>query len=171
MSYYSPRVLLVSTSPFCALPFSDSLKHWSWRLVQVPLAFCCLLASWRTEYQSGLSRKSQRIKQEYLEEQAFRFVSALCWYSLRLINYLKPRTQEVEHFLGVLEDVKKLATGPPTLHVYDQKDTRRLVKTIDFVQDFEPTPAFPIVSIEPLTENFNQLNELLTDSTCSSWTI
>lgn len=68
------------------------------------------------------------------------------YFVIDLSSAPQPRTQEVEHFLGVLDEVKELAKGPPILHIYDQHDPKRIVKSIDFIQDYEPSPPFPIAS-------------------------
>lgn len=59
----------------------------------------------------------------------------------------QPRAQEVEHFLGTLEDVKKYSTPPPSLIHYDLEDPHRIARSVDMAERVEPTPAFPIVSI------------------------
>lgn len=68
------------------------------------------------------------------------------YFVIDLSSAPQPRTQEVEHFLGVLDEVKELAKGPPILHIYDQHDPKRIVKSIDFIQDYEPSPPFLIAS-------------------------
>lgn len=100
------------------------------------------------EYLSESSRKIRCTILGYSEDPAFRSASIVSPSILSLICSLspQPRTQEVEHFLGVLYEVKELAKGPPILHIYDQHDPKRIVKSIDFIQDYEPSPPFPIVS-------------------------
>lgn len=53
--------------------------------------------------------------------------------------------EELEYFLGVLDDVKKYAFEVPNGHKYDSLDSYKLVGTMKMVQDFEPTPAYPFV--------------------------
>ncbi|KAH8110160.1 FAD binding domain-containing protein [Phellopilus nigrolimitatus] len=55
-----------------------------------------------------------------------------------------PRTLEIEHFLGVADDVRKAGMGMPTMHVFDPKDPYRVIKSQAMVEHVEETPAFPV---------------------------
>lgn len=58
---------------------------------------------------------------------------------------LQPRTLEIEHFLGVADEVKKVAARGPVLHVHDPKDPYKIIKSISIVEQVDTTPAFPEV--------------------------
>ncbi|KAH8110165.1 FAD binding domain-containing protein [Phellopilus nigrolimitatus] len=55
-----------------------------------------------------------------------------------------PRTLEIEHFLGVADDVRKAGMGMPTMHVFDPNDPYRVIKSQAMVEHVEETPAFPV---------------------------
>ncbi|EJC99072.1 uncharacterized protein FOMMEDRAFT_113673 [Fomitiporia mediterranea MF3/22] len=57
---------------------------------------------------------------------------------------IMPRTIEIEQFLGVSDEVCKLAAGPPMIHMFDPKDPYRIIQSSKLVVDVEPNPAFPI---------------------------
>ena len=59
----------------------------------------------------------------------------------------QPRTLEIEHFLGVKADIVKISSSKPIVHFFDEADPRVWVRSIDMVEQVDPTPAFPIVSI------------------------
>ncbi|EKM55693.1 uncharacterized protein PHACADRAFT_256501 [Phanerochaete carnosa HHB-10118-sp] len=54
-----------------------------------------------------------------------------------------PRTLEIEHFLGVADDVKKAAARSPVLHMHDPKDPYKVVKSMNVMEQLDPTPTFP----------------------------
>lgn len=62
------------------------------------------------------------------------------------MNAGQPRTQELEHFLGVLSDVKARSWADNVIRQYDKEDPYKVVSEEQMVQVIEPTPAFPIVS-------------------------
>ncbi|KAI5121047.1 hypothetical protein M0805_008623 [Coniferiporia weirii] len=55
-----------------------------------------------------------------------------------------PRTLEVEHFLGVGEEVRNSGFEWPTQVIFDPNDSHRIIKSAKFVEYVEPTPTFPI---------------------------
>ncbi|KAH8110134.1 FAD binding domain-containing protein [Phellopilus nigrolimitatus] len=55
-----------------------------------------------------------------------------------------PRTLEIEHFLGVADDVRKAGIGMPIRHTIDPNDPYRIIRSKPMVEDVEETPAFPI---------------------------
>ncbi|THH09795.1 hypothetical protein EW145_g1753 [Phellinidium pouzarii] len=57
---------------------------------------------------------------------------------------IMPRTLEIEHFLGVYDDVQKAGVNTPTLHVFDPNDPYRIMKSAELIEHVEPTPTFPI---------------------------
>lgn len=66
--------------------------------------------------------------------------------ALKLIYIIKPRTQEIEYFLGALDDVKTHAFESPTRYKYDPSDPHKIVGAMKMAQEVAPTPAFPLVS-------------------------
>ncbi|EKM55694.1 uncharacterized protein PHACADRAFT_94045, partial [Phanerochaete carnosa HHB-10118-sp] len=50
---------------------------------------------------------------------------------------------EIEHFLGVADDVKKAAARSLVLQMYDPKDPYKIIKSSNILEQVEPTPAFP----------------------------
>lgn len=57
----------------------------------------------------------------------------------------QPRTLEVEHFLGIANDVKNAGLETPVLHFHDPNDPHRIVKSAKQAEDLEYAPAFPTV--------------------------
>ncbi|KAI5116216.1 hypothetical protein M0805_006767 [Coniferiporia weirii] len=58
---------------------------------------------------------------------------------------LQPRTLEIEHFLGVADDVRKDGAGwPITIHIFDPNDPYRIIKSSIVSESVEPSPAFPV---------------------------
>ncbi|KAH8110151.1 FAD binding domain-containing protein [Phellopilus nigrolimitatus] len=55
-----------------------------------------------------------------------------------------PRTLEIEHFLGVADDVLKAGINMPIRHVFDPNDPYRIIKSQPMMQEVKETPAFPI---------------------------
>ncbi|GJE86852.1 ubiquinone biosynthesis hydroxylase [Phanerochaete sordida] len=62
---------------------------------------------------------------------------------------IMPRTLEIEHFLGVGDDVKAIAKRSPLFHVHDPKDPHKIIKSVKISEELDPTPAFP--EMRPLT--------------------
>lgn len=62
------------------------------------------------------------------------------------INHPKPRILELEHFLGVREEVEKFAVHATKVRNYDPKDPHHVIKKYEMVEEIPTTPAFPIVS-------------------------
>lgn len=58
---------------------------------------------------------------------------------------MKPRILEIEHFLGVEEDVRSAGDEWIPVKIYDEKDPYRAAKTIQMMEMVESTPSFPIV--------------------------
>ena len=58
----------------------------------------------------------------------------------------KPRTLEIEYFLGACADIQNAGLPPPVMNNFDPKDPHRIVKSFDIAAKVPPTPAFPIVS-------------------------
>ncbi|EKM55701.1 uncharacterized protein PHACADRAFT_195746 [Phanerochaete carnosa HHB-10118-sp] len=56
---------------------------------------------------------------------------------------IMPRTLEIEHFLGVADDVKKAAARSPVFHVHDPKDPQKILKSVVISEQLDLTPAFP----------------------------
>ena len=66
------------------------------------------------------------------------------------LSFVQPRTLEVEHFLGVVNDVRNTGVSDATLlknHTMDPEDPYRIARTIDFIEKVEPTPSTPIVCL------------------------
>ncbi|KLO15429.1 hypothetical protein SCHPADRAFT_849655 [Schizopora paradoxa] len=57
---------------------------------------------------------------------------------------VKPRILELEHFLGVREDVEQFAVHATKVRNYDPKDPHRVIKKYEMVEQIPTTPAFPI---------------------------
>ncbi|KAI5121033.1 hypothetical protein M0805_008609 [Coniferiporia weirii] len=59
---------------------------------------------------------------------------------------IMPRILEIEHFLGVADDVRNAgaASWPITLHIFDPNDPYRIIKSSILSDSVEPTPAFPV---------------------------
>ncbi|KAI5121048.1 hypothetical protein M0805_008624 [Coniferiporia weirii] len=57
---------------------------------------------------------------------------------------IMPRILEIEHFLGVADEVRTAGVGWPTVHIFDTNDPYRVVKSSTIMENVEPTPAFPI---------------------------
>ncbi|KAH8103219.1 FAD-binding monooxygenase [Phellopilus nigrolimitatus] len=55
-----------------------------------------------------------------------------------------PRTLEIEHFLGVADDVRKAGFAVPNIHIFDPNDPYRIIKSQALVEEVEETPDFPI---------------------------
>ncbi|KAH8110152.1 FAD binding domain-containing protein [Phellopilus nigrolimitatus] len=55
-----------------------------------------------------------------------------------------PRTLEIEHFLGVADDVRKAGLGMPIIHNFDPIDPYRIITTQPMMAHMEETPAFPV---------------------------
>ena len=53
---------------------------------------------------------------------------------------------EAEHFLGVLDDLQRISTEPPTVITYDAQDPHRVLSRMKMVEEVDPTPACPYVS-------------------------
>ncbi|EJC99073.1 uncharacterized protein FOMMEDRAFT_161305 [Fomitiporia mediterranea MF3/22] len=59
---------------------------------------------------------------------------------------ISPRTLEIEQFLGIDNEVRKLGAGPPMIHMYDPKDPYCIIRSSKIAADSGPRPAFPITS-------------------------
>lgn len=67
--------------------------------------------------------------------------------SAQYLITFQPRTLEIEHFLGVANDIRNVAGGMPILKFHDPEDPHRVIKSSKMVEEVEPTPAFPVVRI------------------------
>ena len=64
----------------------------------------------------------------------------------KLNDTMKPRTLEIEHFLGIDGDVLQDSVAVPTIYVYDPNNPYRVARSMPIADHLEPTPAFPTVS-------------------------
>ncbi|KAH8110153.1 FAD binding domain-containing protein [Phellopilus nigrolimitatus] len=55
-----------------------------------------------------------------------------------------PRTLEIEHFLGIADDVRKAALDLSVVHSFDPNDPYRIIKSQPMMAHIEETPAFPV---------------------------
>ncbi|GJE86853.1 ubiquinone biosynthesis hydroxylase [Phanerochaete sordida] len=60
---------------------------------------------------------------------------------------IMPRTLEIEHFLGVGDDVKAIAKRGPIFHVHDPKDPHKIIKSVKITEELDPSPAFPEIRL------------------------
>ena len=58
---------------------------------------------------------------------------------------MQPRTLEIEHFLGVKDQVVNAGAPWPVMHFYDPSDSRKVLRSMAMLEKVDPTPAFPIV--------------------------
>ena len=65
---------------------------------------------------------------------------------MRLTLPLQPRTQEIESFLGILDDVKKHSFKMQNVHFYDTAEPYQKLKSQRVIEEVQPTPEFPYVS-------------------------
>ncbi|KAL5527177.1 hypothetical protein ACEPAG_5968 [Sanghuangporus baumii] len=59
---------------------------------------------------------------------------------------VQPRIQEIEYFLGVLNDVQAVGTPDPMMLIYDPEDPYKVKHETMFLEHVDPTPQFPITS-------------------------
>lgn len=71
----------------------------------------------------------------------------------------QPRILEIEHFLGVADDVKTASDAKLTLQVYGPNDAYRPIISKELLEHVDPTPAFPEVSSYPSLSHFGLLFE------------
>ena len=64
-----------------------------------------------------------------------------------LTTCLQPRTQEIEYFLGILDDVKKYSFETVTIHFYDRAEPHKKITSQRMSEVIDPTPVFPFVSL------------------------
>ena len=60
-------------------------------------------------------------------------------------SVIQPRTLEIEHILGVSNDIRNAAAEMPILKFHDPKNPYSVIKSSKMVEEVEPTPAFPVV--------------------------
>ncbi|EJC99075.1 uncharacterized protein FOMMEDRAFT_23412 [Fomitiporia mediterranea MF3/22] len=71
-------------------------------------------------------------------------------------NGITPRTLEIEHFLGVGDEVREKGAPPPTIHIFDANDPYHIIQSAKMMADIEPTPAFPITRAVLLGQSHHQ---------------
>lgn len=99
-----------------------------------------------------LSRKTRNITSGR-GDRAYRFVTFIVSDARATVlkgAHPKPRTLELEYFLGVKADVEKYGVTGTLIRVYDPRDPYRVLKADMFSEPVPPTPAFPIVRSELL---------------------
>ena len=59
----------------------------------------------------------------------------------------QPRTLEIEHFFGFVNEVINAGRLPATLHFFDNENPYHEIRSEKMIQDVESTPAYPIVRL------------------------
>ncbi|KAL5488260.1 hypothetical protein ACEPAI_6368 [Sanghuangporus weigelae] len=59
---------------------------------------------------------------------------------------IQPRIQEIEYFLGVLNDVQAVGMPTPMILIYDLEDPYKVKRETRILEHVDPTPQFPISS-------------------------